>query len=523
MTTTSEHRAARLALVALFVVALVLRVPGIGDPPLGFHPTRQFRSALLARHIAYKLGAPATAQERRVDQVVADEQGLLEPPILEAVVGAVDRVTGREWEAVPHLLSITFWLIGGWFLLLLTRRFLTPWAVVVCVGFYLLLPYGVVASRSFQPDPLMVMAMLGSLLATVRYHEEPSRQHLLVAGATAGAAVLVKPMSLFVVAAAFTALCLWPPSVRRARAGAAFVVMALLPAVAYFLVVRLVSPNLTTSVEGSFFANLLTTKAYWSRWMTMVAVVVGYVPLAVSIVAWAASPPGLARRLLGALLLGYLGYGMVFNYHIHTHDYYSLQLIPIVAIGLGLMVDRVVAWAREARFDMLGAALLAVIAPVLIATAVLKPLSLQDAEQSRLNLARAILNPDRLQAHSPGRQILSSTRRTYREIGRLVGHSERTVHVAQDYGKPLYYYGRVAGTGWPGAADIAYVRAQGQDPNTGTVLLDEIVTKRKPQWFIVTDFAEYQRQPELRQALESRYRLRHRSDRYLVFDLRRPR
>ena len=50
---------------------------------------------------------------------------------------------------------------------------------------------------------------------------------------------------------------------------------------------------------------------------------------------------GLARALLIGLLSGYIVFGLVFTYHIQTHSYYSLQLVPIVALAIGFIVELV--------------------------------------------------------------------------------------------------------------------------------------------------------------------------------------
>ena len=35
---------------------------------------------------------------------------------------------------------------------------------------------------------------------------------------------------------------------------------------------------------------------------------------------------------------GYIAYGMTFSYHITTHDYYNLPIIPIVALSLSISI-----------------------------------------------------------------------------------------------------------------------------------------------------------------------------------------
>ena len=57
-------------------------------------------------------------------------------------------------------------------------------------------------------------------------------------------------------------------------------------------------------------------------------------PLLVAAVIGTVLAPRQPRRLLLALLAGYVAFGIVFTHHIHTHDYYSLPLVAFVALGV---------------------------------------------------------------------------------------------------------------------------------------------------------------------------------------------
>ncbi|MBK9600225.1 MAG: hypothetical protein IPO36_00010 [Anaerolineales bacterium] len=45
------------------------------------------------------------------------------------------------------------------------------------------------------------------------------------------------------------------------------------------------------------------------------------------------------RRFFLGLWAGYALFGIYFNYHISSHDYYSLPLIPIVALSLAPLAE----------------------------------------------------------------------------------------------------------------------------------------------------------------------------------------
>ena len=73
------------------------------------------------------------------------------------LVGWTYRLVGEEqfWLARIHLAF--YWVLGGIALYLIGTRFFSPPAIWIGLAFYLFLPFGIVMSRSFQPDPWMTM------------------------------------------------------------------------------------------------------------------------------------------------------------------------------------------------------------------------------------------------------------------------------------------------------------------------------------------------------------------------------
>jgi hypothetical protein len=181
----------------LLLGGALVRSVRLNEPALAWQPTRQYNDALLARRYEQVLGGSAAGLDRAVVRAAAPAE--IEPPILESITGVGWRVFGDEPLWFPRAVSILFWSIGGWLLFLLLRRLASPVAGVAGVVIWSFLPFSVTASRSFQPDPLMVSAITGALLASLVDDDEPSRRRLVIAGLAGGFAVLVKTPAIFFV------------------------------------------------------------------------------------------------------------------------------------------------------------------------------------------------------------------------------------------------------------------------------------------------------------------------------------
>jgi 4-amino-4-deoxy-L-arabinose transferase-like glycosyltransferase len=264
--------------------------------------------------------------------------GIIEPPVLEFLASLSYLILGAEHLWIPRLLSALFWMVGGAFLYLIARKISSPNAAVFSVAFYLFVPYSVFASRAFMPDPLMVMLLMISIFAILRYHEQPSMRRLIVAAVASALIILVKPgICVFQVFGAFFSLAVYRQGVRKALGSPrllAFAVLSILPTGVYIVYGKFVSGFLDTShplVSQRIVPQLLLQASFWEGWFSIVSVVVSPVALLVGLVGAFLFLRRLPRALLLGLWGGYLLFGLTFTYHIHTHDYYSLQLVPVVA------------------------------------------------------------------------------------------------------------------------------------------------------------------------------------------------
>ena len=427
--------AALTLLVGLVLAgALSLRLDHLTDPPLGFWPVRQYRSALIARGLFYEIDRHHPDWAGRVASENLRQQGVLEPPIVEAVAALSYKVTGSERLWVPRLTSIAFWLAAGLTLFLVARRLGSRVSSLVAVIYVLFSRYGIAMSRSFQPDVLAILCVVLAVHAIVRHHDQPGTRLWLCAAALGALAGFVKPPALLFVIPTFFFVMVSRGGMRAALGhpglwGYAALVCA--PAAAYSVLGIFVLRFLQGQAALSFQPALVMTHAFWAGWLGQIDIVVGRRVMIAALLGLAVAPPRWRPVLVGQWL-GYALLGFLFAYHIHTHSYYHAPLIPIVAMSLASLVDRVL----QLTSGVLRTAAAAVAVVVMLAFG-----ARATAEHRWSNVAESWNFPDLVHA--------------YEEIGASTGHSPRVLIVEAWPNLPLRYHGHIAGISWvaPGFHD----------------------------------------------------------------------
>ncbi|HEY5901284.1 MAG TPA: glycosyltransferase family 39 protein, partial [Anaerolineales bacterium] len=325
MTTLSLPRS-RLWLPALLLLMLLgatLRLIDLTDAPLDFHPSRQLRNFLVARDIYYHLLPDADPQTLELTGSFRRSVGQYEPPVMESLVALTYRLTGGESVAVPRIWDTLFWLLAGLALFDLARREFSPWAAMAALAFYLVLPFSVQASRSFQPDPLMTAAFMGGIYFLYRWSESQGWKWAILAALFLGFAVLVKIVIVFVVIGAAAALVLFTLGMGFWKSKQVWVMAAImaLPAFLYYV---LLHPGRSSEYFLSWsaaMAGLLTSPEFYSRWLAFLGDLFGLALLFASLAGVFLAPPRLRWLLIG-MWTGYLLYGLTLPFQMYTHSYY---------------------------------------------------------------------------------------------------------------------------------------------------------------------------------------------------------
>lgn len=505
----------RLLLAGLLLLGLGLRLLDLTEPPIDYHPTRQLRAAIIARGMYYQSLPDADPYLRDTAVEIWATLESYEPPILERLVAITYRAMGGENLWVARIYSSLFWIVGGVALYALVCRMFAPGgqlAAFFALAFYLVLPWGVVATRTFQPDPWMVMWILIAAYALYRWAESQARswRWTLLAGLFSGLAILIKAYAVFPVAGMAVGLLtgdllpaargpfltrLWTLA-RRPQIWVTAGLAVAIPAVYYL------SLGERSSSFASFwifsFTDLLLDRKFYIQWLGLIRGLMDVMIFFAALLGMFLFPSR-GRALLAGLWAGYFLIGTTFPYQIYTHDYYSLVLVPIVAISLAVFADWMQARFRQQPFFWQAAFIAAFV-----------------------GIAGYYAWVARSQVVVTNNQAEPAA---WQRMGNELPRDGAIIAITHDYGNRLKYYGwRGVNKLWPTLADQQLTAAA----NAGSLVSQADFAQFFQQetagmdFFLVTLFADLEAQPDLKNMLYNHYPLVQQGDGYVLFDLRHP-
>jgi 4-amino-4-deoxy-L-arabinose transferase-like glycosyltransferase len=491
-----------LILIGLLALGLLLRLNDLTDEPLDFHSTRQLRNALVARGIYYNLLPNPDPELRDLAASFRRSVGQYEPPIIESIVGWTYTWTGGEHAWVARIYNSLFWVLAGIALFDLARRIASTAAGLLSLAYYLVLPFSVQASRSFQPDPLMTAAFILGIYCLYRWSEAlaadlssqgKNRQAwkwAILAGLLTGFAALVKIVIAFLIGGAAVAIVLFTLGWRFWKSPQVWAIAALMvvPALSFYV---LGHPGRSTEYFFSWTVDLIklvTTTKFYSSWLGFLGSLFGLTVIFVSLGGMLVAPAR-GRILLLGLWIGYLCYGLTLPFQMYTHSYYHLQLTPVIALGLApaakTLFERVPAQGRvwQVAFTGLVVAVLGYQAWV----------------------ARSILVAEDFRNEPT----------FWSRIAKAIPSNADVIGLTQDYGYRLMFYGWRKVSLWPLNTQLSEVRGGSKDAQSK---FGELT--RGDQFFLVTAFGQLDKQPGLKQILNE-YPVAAQGDGYILYDLRK--
>lgn len=490
----STNRIGWTLTLVLLLLGLGLRLYDLTDQPIDFHSTRQLRGALIARSLYYKMLPAADPEMRESAIAAANTVGQYEPSIVEKLVAYAYLLAGEEKLWISRLFTSFFWTIGGIALFALAIRMSSPGPALAALGYYLILPFGVQASRSFQPDPGMVMWIVLTLYALYRWSEKPTWKWAILAGLLGGIGIVTKVVAAYIIGGAAVALVLSTLGWRRFWRNPQVWVIAILmfaPSILYYMG--------RGGRASEYFAgwtlslsHLLLDPSWYVRWLSLVQNIMGLTALLLALIGVLIAKQK-DRLFLVGLWGGYLVYALFLPYQMYTHNYYHLQLIPIIALSLIPVAEVIL--GRLSQQPKFWQAFFIGIALVSIAF----PAWLSIAEQNRENFR-----------NEPA---------YWQEIASYLPTDGKILALTQDYGYRLLYYGWRKVVLWPNRGERKLSELRGISKE-----FEEYFAKRVEgkSYFLVTAFGQFNDQPDLKQILNDRYPLIAQGDGYLIYDLEHP-
>lgn len=481
----------KATLIILFLLAALIRRDEIRAA--GHLLDREFTSAIFSRAYYFTNNDAIEDWRRDIAVTTKNQQPVLEPPVLEYLVSWIYRIMGREEIYYARYLTNAFWLIGGIFMYLIARQLLSTEEAVVATAYYLFVPMGIIISRSFQPDSLMMMMFLASLYTVVLYFEGPSTKRLLLAGFLSGITLLLRPLVIFAIFFSFLAF-----SIYRNRSWkkivdlplVLFSLISLLPMAAYYGYGIIFAGFMRWKISTSFMPYLLTKKDFWLGWFNISLDVAEFMPLVLAIIGFFLLRNKKVQFWVVGLIISFLVFSIAFTYHIHTHPYYHIQLFPIVALSM---------------------------AP---ATVTLLNALIRNVEKYRWIPVMGVLF---LSLFTVRKEVLGSLYHENfegpviaHEIGEAVHHSPHVVYVSYYYGVPLVYYGEFGGAPWPVKIEDEFYRRPGERELSVQERLDGLGFI--PEYFVISNFRLYERlHLDFKEYLEKNCSLLVEKERYFIY------
>lgn len=482
----------------LFILLLslggLLRLIDITDEPLDFQPSRQLRNSLVARQIYYSVLPSATEEQKSLSQSFADSVGKYEPPVIESIVAYSYLITGGENIIVARIWLTVFWLLAGTALFDLMKRVVSPWSALIAMAFYFVLPFSVQSSRSFQPDPLMTSAFVIGVYflycwSEVQSDEKASWKFAILASIFLGLATFVKVVIAFFVGAAAIALVVFTlgRDFWKSKQVWFMAVMMVTPALLFYVFL-----NQGRSTEYFFswtvaLINLITSTDFYTKWLAFLGILFGQTILFLSIAGALIAPPRI-RWLLISLWIAYVLYGLTLPFQMYTHSYYHIQLIPIIALGLAVVLDPLTTFVSSQN-GVRRAGFVALVVGII-------------AFQSYV--ARSVLIAESFR-HEPAH---------WRNVGEAIPTNTKVIALTQDYGYRLMMYGWRKVNLWPLATELSATRNPDKD---NAAKFSEITAGM--DYFLVTAFGQLDRQPDLKKILDT-YPIALEGDGYILYDLK---
>jgi hypothetical protein len=266
--------------------------------------------------------------------------------------------------------------------------------------------------------------------------------------------------------------------------------LAVLPAVLYHIYGLYIADFLQSQTNFRFFPDLIKDPFHYLKWKDLINYTLGieFFLSAIAGVLLIKRKP--YRVMFLAAFIGYFLYGTAFAYHIVTHNYYQVPLTPLIAVGLAALAGCVIENLKGHK-----------VFGLIVLGGLVFFWSAINFWDARMTLKHASYHDQ------PG---------FYQDLGeKLKDYS--VISITPDYGYRLGYWGWKQTVNWQSVGDFTLRELAGQEIDRETAFLNAIDNR---DLFLVTNFEEFNRQPEVKAFLTETFPIFEEGEGYLIFDLR---
>ena len=372
---------ARLALPAVLLVALALRLKGIHDPILDHPGWRQGDTAAIARNFAtldFNPLHPQADYDGPPPNYVELELQIV--PLLAAIVykvAGVHEIAGRLISVAFSLLNVALlYAFAGWFFGTPGKR--NEVAGLGAALLFAVYPGSTYYGRTFMPDTAMVALATAAVYAAARWIVDDDAawgRALWISALLTALAILAKPVAIVVLVPIAAALL----ARRGLRAAAApgpwaFAAIALAPYLLYDAYLRsiaewhwasgITSKHVLPELAAAF-ASPAAFAAKWDLFRNALGMLGTTMLGSAGLALFVLSIVTPVRPRSRALLWGWLAAAIVYAYVVVTVekvDYYLYLALPLAALWAGGLAARVAGFVAEKPVGRAVAALAAALA-----------------------------------------------------------------------------------------------------------------------------------------------------------------
>ena len=417
-----------LLIAWILLLALAVRSYMFSNTPFEFVDMKQFQSF----NRLFEIRGEIVGDDTRVPipaNAKVNPAPYPESPLFVYLVLPFTFLGLEDFFALSRLATIAYWFLGALALADILRRQFDLLTSAFGLGLFLLLPYSVMVSRAFFPEPFMISFLLLTCWSLMRWRSD---MDLLAIGFSATlytTTIFIKPYALPILVGGIAGYAIWRFGLKKAVLSwpilTSFGLGSLLCLIYY------TSKPVNSRIAAEWvIPELAFTSFFYLGWYDQLKATVGFPLVLLGLLGalWFRGKNGFPGMVWG-LLFGYAFYCFTFTRTIATHHYYHAFAVVFAA----LLAAPVLTSCFRGLYT-LSSPVRAFHKPLLVAFAAL--LALHMASEARLEIFH------RADGGARGRDLIAAVE----EVKPVVSDPKRVV-----FADPYFGYFTRAYTGFTGA------------------------------------------------------------------------